>query len=167
MALDRRGMRCADGVRTFDWGPGVLLSWQAMGKAEMFAGKPQNPGAKLKHIFLSANAGKYSEANDGLARPIRTVIEEQGVMKMLWDSISRNGTIATVEILKVTTRGEGATVEYKIHYKDGKTLPWHDDMLQEGGEWRISSPSFMAIWPATRDLNARNNEDNPAAPKDE
>lgn len=63
--------------------------------------------------------------------------------KQLWDGVTRKGSIANVEILKEEVRGEGATVRFKLHYKDGKSVEIEEDLIKEGESWKIASFHYL------------------------
>jgi hypothetical protein len=61
-----------------------------------------------------------------------------GGIKAFADKETREGKIESLEILRVATRGEGAKIYYKIHYKDGQTKDDDASLIKENGEWKIS-----------------------------
>jgi len=103
----------------------------------------RSPSEAVKATFLYANQGKYSDANKGLSSQLRAKQDKMGMTKELWDDVTRKGTITKVEILKEEIRGEGATVRFKIHYQDGKSLESEEELLREDGSWKITSDHYL------------------------
>jgi hypothetical protein len=103
----------------------------------------RSPSEVLQATFLNANQGRYSDANNGLSSQLRAIQEQPGLAKQRWDSVTRKGSIANVEILKEEVRGEGATVRFKIHYKDGRSFESEEDLVKEGGKWKIASNHYL------------------------
>jgi hypothetical protein len=103
---------------------------------------PQN---SLVAVFLSANAGNYTEANAGVSDQLRQMLNQGGVMQVIWDQVTKKGTIKNIDITKSEIRGEGATIYYKINYKDGTNVEADEIMTKENGAWRIGSVKFMGI----------------------
>jgi len=99
----------------------------------------RSPSEALRQTFLYANEGKYSDANNGLSAHIKAIQDQSGMMKQLWDDVTRNGQIARVEILDEQSRGEGATVRYRIHYKNGRPYEGEEELIKEGGKWKFAS----------------------------
>jgi len=69
---------------------------------------------------------------------MRKRTESEDARKHVWDSITRKGTIKDVEILKEEVKGEGATVSFKITYKDGKRVKFTEDLVKKDGRWKVS-----------------------------
>src|SRR5262249_20974931 len=67
-----------------------------------------SPSQALKATLVYANEGRYSEANNGLSAELRSIQDKTGMAKRLWDTLTRNGSITEVEILREEVRGEGA-----------------------------------------------------------
>jgi hypothetical protein len=97
----------------------------------------------VKATFLYASQGWYLDANNGLSAQLRAILDQAGMAKQLWDGVTRKGSITKVEILKEEKRGEGATVRFKIHYKDGRSFESEEDLRKEGGNWRIASDHYL------------------------
>jgi len=92
---------------------------------------------------MAANEGKYSEVEKYLPSEFINAMKEgrgtlAGGPKRACDELTRNGTIQTIEILKEKVRGEGATVYYRIHFKDGNTETFSQGFIKEGGQWKIT-----------------------------
>jgi len=97
-----------------------------------------SPSGVVKKALMKANEGMYSEAQEYLSSEMRKALESGEARKVLWDSITRKGTIKDVESLKEEVRGEGATVSFKIIYKDGKTIELEESLVKEDGKWKVS-----------------------------
>ncbi len=92
---------------------------------------------------MAANEGKYSEAEKYMSSEVINAMKSglwaiAGGWKGVWDKTTRNGTIHEIEILKEEVRGEGATVYFRIHFKDGKTKDDDEPLIKEGGQWKIT-----------------------------
>jgi hypothetical protein len=103
----------------------------------------RSPSEVVKATFLSANQGRYSDANNGLSSQLRAIQDQTGMAKQLWDCVTRKGSITKVEILKEEVRGEGATVCFIIHYKEGRSFDSQEDLVKEGGNWKIASMHYL------------------------
>ncbi len=91
---------------------------------------------------MAANEGQYSETTEYLSSAVIEVAEGDwgalvGGSRGMWDEITRNGTIREIEVLSEEIRGEGATVRFKIHYKDGSTKNEDEPLVQEDGQWKL------------------------------
>jgi hypothetical protein len=96
-----------------------------------------DPDQVLQRAHMAANAGRYEEANQHLARSIR---EQPGVdLPSLWDEATHGGTIAGIDILEVTVRGESATVRYRTRFTDGTSSETTTRMVKERGAWKESA----------------------------
>ena len=97
----------------------------------------KSPPEVLQAFFAAANSGKYSEAEGYLTSSSKSMMALGGGIKKFADKETRDGTLASVEILKIDMRGEGAKINYKIHYKDGQSKDDDVSLIVENGEWRI------------------------------
>lgn len=53
--------------------------------------------------------------------------------------MTRNGIVQQVEIVKEETQGEGARVQAKITFKDGRVKSRDiTELIQQGGHWKIT-----------------------------
>jgi hypothetical protein len=107
----------------------------------------RSPSEVVTRVHTACNEGKYSEAQDHFSSSTKALINgplgaAAGGMKGLCDKQTRKGALPRVEILKENIRGEGATVDYRLHFKDGTTKEDHDDLIKEDGQWKeaISPP---------------------------
>jgi len=113
----------------------LIALWGSCGSASILKKSPENV---VKAFFKAANDAKYSEAEGYLAASTKVLMAAAGGIKKFADEQTRDGKIDRVEIVKVETRGEGAKVYYKIHYKDGQTKDDDASLIKENGEWKIS-----------------------------
>jgi hypothetical protein len=86
----------------------------------MYMGSWQSPGDGFRATLMSANAGKYADADNGLAEDMQKALRQRNFSKEMWDNETQNGQIATIEIHKEDVRGDGAFVQYTITYKNGE-----------------------------------------------
>jgi hypothetical protein len=107
----------------------------------------QSPSASLKATLDAANAGRYSEANEVIAPQMLEQINKAGWVQMhqFWDHVTKKGTIAKVKIQKEKIRGEGATIEYTIHYEDGSSHKLSGDLIKENGKWQLTTTAFFQL----------------------
>ncbi len=89
------------------------------------------------------NENKYSEAEKYMSSEVINAMKGglwalAGGWKGAWDEATRNGTIQKIEILKEEVRGEGAEVDFRIHFKDGKTKDDDEPLIKEDGKWKIT-----------------------------
>jgi uncharacterized protein (DUF2252 family) len=101
----------------------------------------KSPSQVVVASEMAGNAGKYSEARSYIAQGLQQMIDQRGgdaELKRHIDEDTKNGTIARVEILKEEIRGEGASVSYRIYYKDGQTRDDNATLIKEKGEWKLS-----------------------------
>ena len=103
------------------------------------------PAKAFTAALMTANEGKYSEANEYLSSEVKQVVQGQlgalaGGTKGMWDKYTSNGTVQRVEVVKEEIRGEGATVVCNIYYKDG-SVKSNDktDMIKEKGSWKFAN----------------------------
>jgi len=103
----------------------------------------KSPSEVVVAAYMAANEGKYSEAEKYMSSEVINAMKSglgalAGGWKGSWDQTTRNGTIQRIEILKEEVRGEGATVHFRIHFKDGKTKDDDEPLIKEGGQWKIT-----------------------------
>lgn len=103
----------------------------------------KNPSDTVVAAYMAANEGKYSEAETYLSSEVLSAMKVglgalAGGMKGMWDQATRNGTIDRIEFLREEVRGEGATVYFRIHFKDGTTKDDDEPLLKEEGVWKIT-----------------------------
>ncbi|MCI0418959.1 MAG: hypothetical protein L0312_07040, partial [Acidobacteria bacterium] len=99
--------------------------------------------AILKKTLWNANAGNYSAANQELSADVRVGLGSGITAHAIWDDITRKGTIERIEILREETRGEGATIQFKLHYKDGSVFEAQEKMIKEDGNWKLSMLNIL------------------------
>jgi Domain of unknown function (DUF4878) len=97
------------------------------------------PGATLQRIWLAGTAGKYSDVDADCCDRLK------GLSKETWELATMNGTVQKVEIVKEETKGETATVAYRVHFKDGTKVDVTDTMIIENGKWKLTSFSAFLM----------------------
>ncbi len=103
----------------------------------------KSPAETVKAFYMTANEGEYSEAEKYLSSEALKAMKGElgllaGGLKGTLDKATRNGTIARIEILDEKIRGEGATVDFIIHFKDGKTKKESEPLIKEEEGWKIT-----------------------------
>jgi Domain of unknown function (DUF4878) len=102
-----------------------------------------SPSSVIKKLFENCNAGNYSKAEAALSPDAQQFLQGTigalaGGIKGICDKGTRNGTLSSVEILTESTRGEGADVTARLHYKDGSTNDDHESLVKVDGDWKIA-----------------------------
>jgi hypothetical protein len=97
-----------------------------------------SPSAALKKLYMVCKAGEYSKVDELLSSDLRKA--ELGVgTKYFCDDVTRNGTITSIDVKSENIRGEGATVVFDIHFKNGALQSNGDGQLvKENGAWKVS-----------------------------
>jgi hypothetical protein len=101
------------------------------------------PGTVLKNLYKNCNAGEYSKAEISLSADERALLHSQeavlnGGVKGVCDQATRNGTLSSVEVIKEDVRGEGASVSYRKHFKDGSVTNANETLIKENGKWVLA-----------------------------
>lgn len=101
-----------------------------------------SPGSAVEQFYRHLNAGEYSKAKELYDAESRQLVDGQlmalgGGFSNWADTETRKGTIEKVTIVNSQVRGEGATVDYAIVYKDGSTVSKTVSLTKEGGYWKI------------------------------
>lgn len=98
----------------------------------------KSPGETVRAFLQSANEAKYSEAETFLSKEC-TQGKIAGFVKLVCDQITRDGSVAEIDVVSEDIRGEGATVLINILYKD------HDvkkddkyELILRDGKWQLS-----------------------------
>lgn len=103
----------------------------------------KSPSEVVESAYMTANEGKYSEVEKYLSSQALEVIKGEmgalvGGMKGAWDKTTRNGTIEKIEIIDEKIRGEGATVRFKLYFKDGRIKEDDEPLIMENGAWKLT-----------------------------
>jgi hypothetical protein len=101
------------------------------------------PASVSKSFYMDCNAGDYTKAEGLLTVDAKNFLSGglgafSGGIKGICDKASRNGSITSVDTESEETRGEGATVKSKIHYKDGSTLEDATTLQKVDGSWLLT-----------------------------
>lgn len=94
-----------------------------------------SPSSVVKASFESCNAGDYSKAESAYSPDAQTALG--GGIKSICDIATRNGTLSSVEILSESISGEGSSVGFRLHYKDGSTVDDHVQLIKVKGDWKM------------------------------
>jgi hypothetical protein len=65
---------------------------------------------------------------------------------LVWDGITRKGTVQNIAVLKEQIRGEGASVRISLAYADGTSSQAEEMLRKVDGEWKLS---FMGLTQAS------------------
>jgi hypothetical protein len=103
----------------------------------------KSPSGVVEAAYMAGNRGEYSEAEKYLSSEALNAIKGGlgtlgGGTKGIWDRETRNGTIEKIEITKEEIRGEGATVYFKVYFKDGSSKDTKEPLVKETGQWKIT-----------------------------
>lgn len=101
----------------------------------------KSPSEVLIAAYMTGNDGNYSETMQYFHMMSYDTIGASGglyYLKKIWDEVTRNGNIEKIVILDEKIRGEGATVYFKIYFKDGKKQVHEEKFLKDHDGWKIS-----------------------------
>jgi len=110
-------------------------------KDDKIKGKEKSPSEVLIAAYMTGNDGNYSETMQYFhMMSYDRIINSGGIhyLTKIWDEVTRNGKIARIEILDEKIRGEGATVYFKLYFKDGKKQVDEEKFLKDHDGWKIS-----------------------------
>jgi hypothetical protein len=99
------------------------------------------PEGSIQEFFRLANEGEYSQAENFMAQELKNsysnaqdfIMGGSKTIKSLLDSITIKGKLASLKRFNIKKRGEGATVEFIVFYKNIKPISYGTQYL-EGGE---------------------------------
>lgn len=97
--------------------------------------KCETPSAVVVAAYTAGNEGRYSETEKYFSSELSSLF---GVLRVVWDLATNNGTIHAIEILEEKIRGEGAVVIFQLHFKDGSTRDDYEGLIKEDGVWKIA-----------------------------
>lgn len=103
----------------------------------------QSPSDVVKAAFTAANEGRYSDteqylATDYLADSRTDLGRSFGGLSNPWNYMTRNRSIAKIEILKEEIDKEKATVFYRLGFKDESVQEKAQDLVNESGAWKLT-----------------------------
>ena len=104
-----------------------------------------SPSEVVKHVYFACNDGKYSEAESLFSVDVQKMLHGElgtasGGLKSECEKATHRGTLAQVEILSETIKGEGATVIANIHFKDGSQKKNDENsLIKENGAWKVTA----------------------------
>lgn len=95
------------------------------------------PEGTVKKWFNAMNEGKHSEAVKYLAPALAEFAKMDGG-KAMSDDMTNSGTMSKLEIVSSEVRGEGATVNARVHYKDGGVEDQTVTLVKIDGDWKVT-----------------------------
>ncbi len=109
--------------------------------ASLFGGSPEST---VTTFYDQLNKGEYSKAKNLYNADAQQLIDGPlmalaGGFANFAEKATKRGTIRQVKILSSATRGEGATVQYQILYKDGSIATESVSLTKEGGSWKMGT----------------------------
>lgn len=101
-----------------------------------------SPEGTVEQFYQYLNAGEYSKAKELYNTEARQMVDGElmalrGGFSNWADTETRKGTIEKVKAINSQVRGEGATVDYVIVYKDGTNVSKSVPLTKENGSWKI------------------------------
>jgi hypothetical protein len=106
-----------------------------------------SPEGKVQQFYDLLVAGEFSKAKELYSAETKSTVEKtlpNGAFMKWANEETKQGTIETIKIINSNIRGEGATVNYAIVYKDASTVSRSVLLAREGGIWKMGLilPSF-------------------------
>jgi hypothetical protein len=92
---------------------------------------------------MRANAGDYSPAEKCILPGALPAMNSKFGAQLVWDHITKNGTVKNIAVLKEHIRGEGATVQFSIAYEDGTSSQGEEMLWKVDGKWKVSLVGLM------------------------
>jgi len=113
-----------------------------------FAISRDSPSKVLVSTIMKANAANYSGAEECLLPETLTALESWIMTRLMWDRLTKNGTIKSIKVLNEEVRGEGAAVSISIAYRDGTSCQIDDTLSKLHGKWKVSlmGPMQTDLW---------------------
>jgi hypothetical protein len=108
-----------------------------------FAFSRDTPSKVLVSAIMKANGGHYSAADESLLPETLTAIKSRIMTQLMWDNITKKGTVQNVKVLNEEVRGEGATVRISVEYRDGTSSQVEEMMSKVQGKWKVSLMGLM------------------------
>jgi hypothetical protein len=107
--------------------------------ASLFGGSPEST---VTTFYDQLNKGEYSKAKNLYTADARQLVDGPlmvlaGEFANFAEKATKRGTIRQVKILSSVVRGEGATVQCQILYKDGSTATESVPLTKEDGSWKM------------------------------
>jgi hypothetical protein len=99
---------------------------------------------------MRANAGDYSAAEKCLLPETQTALNSKIGAQLIWDGITKKGTVKNIAVLKEHIRGEGATVRISIAYEDGTSSQVEEMLRKVDGKWNVSLMGLVQTSISTR-----------------
>lgn len=96
------------------------------------------PAAVIQGAYDACNAGRYETAEAFFSKSAKQAMALGGGIKLVCDNSTRNGTVQSLKVDNVDTRGQGATVRFTLTFKGGDTKSDSDDLILENSSWKIT-----------------------------
>jgi hypothetical protein len=102
----------------------------------------EGPAGAVQLFYEQLNDGKYNNAKEMYSTEVRATLDDPEVSSEVgfrtWaDTQTKNRTISEVEILAEVSDESGATVDFRIAYRDGTAKTSQVKLTQENGEWKL------------------------------
>lgn len=97
------------------------------------------PGDVYKEAVLHANDGNFSKADALLSESLKKAFATEEALHKMWDSVTSQRTIATIEVLSENTNRASSNINLKVTFKDGNVKETKEMIIKENGEWRLGS----------------------------
>lgn len=126
----------------------IIPGWLLVKDTGVFSsGAEKGPEEVIQAFFKAANERKYMEAKQYLLQDTIRHIKDHGVddWKYLADWLTKQGTLQTVEVSKVT-REEEEYPAYTVleRFADGSVQKVWLELIKEDGQWKISwHPQYL------------------------
>lgn len=101
-----------------------------------------SPETTVKAFYEHLNKAEYSKAKDLYTTEARQLVDGQlmalaGGFAKFAEHETKGGTIQEVKIFSAEARGEGATVQYQVLYRDRSSATKSVSLTKEGGSWKM------------------------------
>lgn len=116
-----------------------LLVFQLIGVGLGFTRIAKSPYGTIEALYQAAQDGEYDAARDLLDQEGRrqAAAMDPRAWRELVDGLSEGQTIEAMEFANQRNYGSNVVIGIFIHYTDGGIAPAVEELVREGGEWRI------------------------------
>lgn len=101
----------------------------------------ESPERKVEEFYEFLNAGDYAKAKEFYSTEARRAVEQdipnEEFIDWARNEETKRGTIENVKIINSIIKGESATVNYALIYKDGSTANRSAILSKEGNIWKL------------------------------
>ncbi len=103
-----------------------------------------SPGAVVRDTLIKANAGRFADAAANLTSADQALLARNPEFTTdTWKAVTKNGTIARVEIEEERVKSDTALVGLTIHYQDGSHCFVEEACKKEDGRWKHGIASIV------------------------